>query len=177
MLTLVILFYGLIWIGFHFGAGYVAQRLPGRLFVAIVPLSREYRWEDSGRLYERIGIRWWKDHLPEAGGMLRGGFAKRHLESGDPDYLARFALETCRAECSHWLTWSLALTFFAWTPWPVGVVMVIYGAASNLPCILVQRYNRIRLRRVMQALARRTQRNHPILPAHTLPDQSEIERA
>lgn len=176
MLNLLIL-YGLIWTGFHLGAGYVAQRLPGRLFADVPLVSREYGWEDSGQLYERLGIRCWKDHLPEAGAFLRGGFPKRHLQSGDPVYLGQFALETCRAECSHWLTWSLALTFFAWNPWEVGVVMLIYGAASNLPCILVQRYNRIRLRRVARTLARRAQRDDAALPAHALPRQGKRQRA
>ena len=176
MLNLVIL-YGLIWTGFHLGAGYVAQRLPGHLFANFSLVSREYDWEKGGRLYERLGIRWWKDHLPEAGGFLHGGFPKRHLQSGDAGYLGQFALETCRAECSHWLTWSLALSFFVWTPWEVGMVMLVYGAASNLPCILVQRYNRIRLRRVARTLARRAQRDDAVLPAHALPRQGKRQRA
>jgi glycosyl-4,4'-diaponeurosporenoate acyltransferase len=80
----------------------------------------------------------------------------------------RFLLETVRAECSHWLTWGMALIFFAWTPWQVGVVMLIYGAIVNLPCILIQRYNRARLQRAARALARRSDRDGATLPANAV---------
>ena len=39
--------------------------------------------------------------------------------------------------------------FFLWNrPW-VGGLMVAYGILGNLPCILVQRYNRLRLTRLI----------------------------
>lgn len=157
--------YGIIWILFHFGSGYVAHHLPTGVLSALPVVNRSYRWEGSGDLYVRLGIRAWKGHLPEAGDFFEGGFSKRHLRSQAPAYLRRFLLETARAEFSHWLTWGMALTFFVWTPWQVGVVMLIYGAIVNLPCILVQRYNRARLRR---ALARRSDRDGAALPAHAV---------
>jgi len=150
----LIALYAALWIGFHFGAGYVAHHLPLSLLARLPLVSVIYAWEADGRLYERLAIRRWKDHLPEAGGFYRGGFAKRRLETQDGGYLARFALETSRAECSHWLTWLLALSFFAWNPWPIGLIMLLYGAIVNLPCILVQRYNRARFRRILNKGAR-----------------------
>ena len=143
-----------IWIGFHLGAGYVAHRLPLAWLAALPVVGASYGWEREGRLYERLGIRLWKDWLPEAGAFFSGGFSKRRLDSREPDYLERFALETCRAEASHWLTGALALTFLLWTPWPVAALMVVYGAVVNGPFILVQRYNRARLRRVIARSAR-----------------------
>ncbi|NEV63678.1 hypothetical protein [Thiorhodococcus minor] len=160
--------YAAIWLGIHFGAGYVAHRLPAGILESLPLVSRCYGWEASGRVYERAGIRRWKDHLPEAGAFFAGGFSKRRLGGQDPAYLQRFALETTRAECSHWLTWAMALSFFAWNPWEVGVVMLIYGAIVNAPCILVQRYNRARLLRAMRALARRAHRDGASLPANAV---------
>lgn len=150
----LIALYAALWIGFHFGAGYVAHRLPNRLLAQLPLVSGIYGWEAEGRFYERLAIRQWKDHLPEAGAFYRGGFTKRRLQAQDADYLAHFALETSRAEFSHWLTWLLALSFFAWNPWPIGLVMLLYGAIVNLPCILVQRYNRARFRRILHKGAR-----------------------
>lgn len=170
----LIALYAVIWPLFHFGAGYVAHRLPQHLFAGFAVVSRTYTWERGGRLYEGWGIRRWKDSLPEAGAFYQGGFAKRQLAGRDPGYLGRFIVETSRAEFSHWLTWALALTFFAWNPWPVGVMMVGYGAAVNLPCILIQRYNRPRLRRALAATSARTaHRNRPAFPAHPIHDQGE----
>lgn len=160
--------YAAIWLGIHFGAGYLAHRLPATLLARLPLVNRCFGWEASGRVYEHAGIRRWKDHLPEAGAFFAGGFSKRHLQGQDRTYLQRFVLETSRAECSHWLTWAMALSFFAWNPWEVGVVMLIYGAIVNAPCILVQRYNRARLLRAMRALARRAHRDGAALPAHAV---------
>lgn len=148
-----------LWPVFHFGAGAIAHVLPQRFFARLPVVSRSYSWEDNGRLYRRLGIRRWKDGLPEAGDFYPGGFSKRHLVGRDHAYLSRFVLEAGRAEFSHWLTWALALTFFAWTPWRVGVLMLLYGAATNLPCILIQRYNRPRLARALAASARGAHRD------------------
>ncbi len=167
MLETVTLYSG-VWILIHFGSGYLAHHLPTGVLVAFPLVNHSYCWEDSGRFYEWLGIRAWKDRLPEAGAFFAGGFSKRYLRSQDPAYLRRFVVETARAEFSHWLTWGMALTFFAWTPWQVGVAMLIYGAAVNLPCILIQRYNRARLQRAARALARRSDRNGATLPANAV---------
>ena len=153
MLEILCLYAG-IWILIHLGAGYVAHHLPTRLLLALPVVSRSYAWEGAGRAYQRLGIRAWKGRLPEGGAFFLGGFSKRRLHSNALGSLERFALETTRAECSHWLSWGLSLTFFAWNPWHVGAAMVLYGAASNAPFILVQRYYRARLRRIIQRSAR-----------------------
>lgn len=158
--------YAAIWIFFHGASGLVAHLVPPNLISRLPLVSHCYNWEET--VYAWLGIRAWKDRLPEAGGLLPGGFSKRRLLSADADYLARFVLETSRAEFSHWLAWSLALTFFTWNPWQVGVVMLIYGALSNAPFILVQRYNRTRLLRAIQKLARRANRDDAILPANAV---------
>ena len=147
-----------LWAGFHLIAGYVAQRLPLDWLTRQPIIGASYAWERGGRCYEWLGIRVWKDHLPEAGGLLRDGFSKRRLTSAELDYLDRFARETSRAEFGHWLTWALALTFFLWTPVWMGVFMVVYGGLINLPFILIQRYNRARLRRFIARSARRSAR-------------------
>jgi glycosyl-4,4'-diaponeurosporenoate acyltransferase len=41
--------------------------------------------------------------------------------------------------------------FFTWNPWQIALLMVPYAVATNVPCIVAQRYNRPRL----SALARR----------------------
>ena len=169
--------YSGIWILIHFGSGYLAHHLPTGVLVALPLVNRSYRWEGAGgRFYERLGMRAWKDRLPEAGAFFKGGFSKRHLRSRDPAYLKRFVLETARAECSHWLTWGMAVTFFAWTPWQVGAIMLIYGAIVNLPCILVQRYNRARLKRAIRALSLRSDRDGAALPAHAVAHERVVER-
>jgi len=147
-IPLTIISYAAAWVILHFGCGYVAHALPERLFRPGKAFGRALqtrRWEDSGRFYRRLGIRRWKELLPEAGALYRGGFNKSRLISADRAHLERFLSETNRAELSHWLTFISGASFFLWNPWWVGLFMMGYAAATNLPFIAIQRYNRPRL--------------------------------
>ena len=111
-------------------------------------------WERGGRFYESVfAIKRWKNRLPDAARWLGGGFAKGALAGTHPDYLRRFIRETWRGELCHWLAIGCAPLFFLWNPWWGDLVIASYAVAANLPCILAQRYNRLRLRRL---LARRS---------------------
>jgi glycosyl-4,4'-diaponeurosporenoate acyltransferase len=92
-----------------------------------------------------IGIGKWKELLPEAGALFRGGFRKRRMRSLDSGYLEGFRRETNRAEFSHWITLISGMSFFVWNPWQIGCAMVAYAVLTNLPFIAIQRYNRPRL--------------------------------
>jgi glycosyl-4,4'-diaponeurosporenoate acyltransferase len=148
-IPVIVALYAVIWIGIHIGAGYLAHRLPLRLFARGGVLCRARRWERDGTVYRKVLVHRWKDAIPEAGSFFTGGFSKRALTGRDPDYLRRFIAETCRAEFSHWLAAVAGATFFFWNPWYVGVIMLGYGVATNLPFAVVQRYNRARFRRFL----------------------------
>jgi glycosyl-4,4'-diaponeurosporenoate acyltransferase len=151
----LVLLYALIWVAIHIGSGYVAHRISLSHFSPDRALFRSRRFEANGTVYRRLRVHRWKDALPEAGSFFSGGFSKRKLERRDPAYLQRFLAETCRAEFSHWLAVVAGLNFFLWNPWYVGVIMLGYGVATNAPFILVQRYNRFRLRAVITRYGRR----------------------
>ena len=139
---------GLGWFGWSVVCGYVAHRRPAETFD---PTRWHYRlrgWERGGRVYERIGIRRWKDRLPEAGAVFTGGFSKRRLASRDRSYVDRFLAETCRAEFAHWTMMALTPIWFVLFDPLVGVLNVLYALGANLPCLIVQRFNRGRLLRV-----------------------------
>jgi glycosyl-4,4'-diaponeurosporenoate acyltransferase len=139
------------WAVFHAGTGYLVHRLPARRFDHDTWLTRPRRFEDGGRFYvRRLRIKRWKRHLPEAGALFAGGFDKKHLRATDMVYLLSHARETRRAELGHWLAAACAPLFFLWNPWPVGVVMLGYAVAANGPCIAAQRYNRLRLDRIVR---------------------------
>lgn len=126
-------------------------RVPRSRFDANGRLCSARAWERNGRFYETwLRVRSWKAHVPDAAGLSGGrGFPKRHLERRDPAYMGAFLLETCRAEWTHWIIVGFAPFFFLWNkPW-VGWIMVGYALAENLPLIVVQRYNRLRFRRIL----------------------------
>lgn len=61
-------------------------------------------------------------------------------------------IETQRAELTHWFLIPPAFLFFLWNPAWAGWVMVIYALVVNLPFIMIQRYNRPRLERVLKKI-------------------------
>jgi glycosyl-4,4'-diaponeurosporenoate acyltransferase len=138
------------WAAVQFGVGYVAHRLPLDRLQHDGWLLRVRAWERDGRAYRRLGIARWKDRLPEAGAFFEGGMTKRALPPGDRRVaVGRFAAETRRAELAHWFAISATPLFFVWNPLAGMIVCVVYALAANLPCVIVQRYNRARAERVL----------------------------
>lgn len=145
----IVLLDALVWAAWSAVVGYAAHRLPLRRLDHDAPLTRLRTWERGGRVYERLGIRRWKDRLPEFGAVFPGGASKRSLPWRDPPHLTRFAAETRRAEIVHWAIPVVTPLFALWNPaWLVGG-MVAYAVVANAPCLIVQRYNRGRLLRVL----------------------------
>jgi glycosyl-4,4'-diaponeurosporenoate acyltransferase len=129
--------------------GVIAWRYPAPRLATDGFVTRLRRWERGGRAYERIGIRRWKDRMPEAGALFPGGVSKRSTGGRSPEALRRFAVETRRAELTHWWVMAAGPFFVLWNPPGLAAVMVGYGVAANLPCILIQRFNRGRVLRLM----------------------------
>ncbi len=138
-----------LWAAWSAGCGYAAHRIPDPALRRDRLLALR-RFERDGRAYERVlRIKAWKDTLPEAGSLFRGGFSKRHVVRHDRAYLEQFLAETRRAERAHWAIAALGPVFFAWNPWWLASAMLGYAIVANVPCILVQRYNRARLVRLL----------------------------
>jgi glycosyl-4,4'-diaponeurosporenoate acyltransferase len=114
-------------------------------------LYRQRNWERDGKTYKSaLRIKKWKRLVPDGIGVFKGGLEKQHLENADAAYLERCILETCRAEFTHWVIFLFAFIFFLWNDWWIGLIMVAYGLATNMPCIIAQRYNRMRLQRLYE---------------------------
>lgn len=136
--------------------GWAAQRTPDRRFAADDVLTCERTVERGGRWYrDSWRIESWKDSLPEAGRAF-GGFEKRSVAGGDVDVMEQFLVETRRAEHAHWGMAAGAVLTLLWNPWWAAPANMAVAAGSNVPCIAVQRYNRLRLRRAIAARQRAT---------------------
>ena len=146
-----------VWATWGTAVGYVAARAPDARFAHDTWLTRIRVWERDGRTWERLGVRRWKAVVPELGALF-GGRSKRRLPSWDRDGLAQLALETRRAETVHWAVPLVLGLMPIWSPAWVTAVMAAYAVAANAPCIVIQRYNRARVRRSLdrRAVTRRT---------------------
>lgn len=137
------------WLVLQSGLAWAATGMPITCFNPAGVLFRSRSFERGGRFYERFFfIKQWKHRLPEGARYLRRGFRKKKLTSRNPQYLQQFCSETCRGEAAHWAQLACAPLFFIWNPPWAGWVMVVYALLANMPCIMAQRYNRIRLLRI-----------------------------
>lgn len=153
--TLTIVVDVVAWGVFHAATGYAAHRLLDDRLARDGWLLRPRSFEAAGRWYRhRLRIDRWKDRLPEAGDLFRGGLSKRHLPSYDEAGLRLFVRETRRAELAHWWAMGCGLTFVLWNPPVAAVLLVGYGVVVNLPFILIQRYNRFRTVALLERRAR-----------------------
>ena len=157
-LGLVVLADSVVWAGWSAVVGYGAHHLPPRVVESDNRLTRLRSWERSGRAYEALGIRRWKDRLPEAGAVFGGGVSKRALPGRGADDLERFAAETRRAELVHWAIPLITPVFALWNPPALLAAMVAYAVVANAPCIAIQRFNRVRITRVLDRRSQRTAR-------------------
>ena len=132
--------------------GLLANQLPLRWLAAAERRpSRGLPRPPSGRAVASAapGLRIWKRWIPDAGGALPGGVPKASLVRRDPVALRRLLLETRRAELVHGVLWAAGLLTALWLP-PAGVAgNLVFATLFNLPCVLVQRFNRGRLRRCL----------------------------
>jgi glycosyl-4,4'-diaponeurosporenoate acyltransferase len=137
----------------HALTGYAAHRRPASRLERDGALLRVRPGER--RLHRALRVRHWKDRLPEAGALFAGGISKRRL----PPELETFARETRRAELAHWWAMACAPVFLLWNP-PLGAaLMALYSVLVNAPFILVQRYNRARVQRILARRAAQTWRS------------------
>jgi len=138
------------WLGWSLLVGGLANRLPLAQLAEDSWLTRPRPWGERTQAYERgLGIRRWKPWLPDAGGVLPGGMAKATLARRDRASLERLLAETRRAELVHLALWPFWLLTALWLP-PQGVLVnLVFATLFNLPCLWVQRYNRLRLRQIL----------------------------
>lgn len=140
-----------LWFIIHMSVAYIATILPLNNLNTNSWLLKERKWEKSGKIYEEIfQIKKWKELLPDGSALFKKGFRKKRMTSSNPEYLQKFIIETGRAEIVHWIVILFSPVFFIWNyPW-AGWVMIVYAIIANMPCILAQRYNRARLKKLLK---------------------------
>ncbi|GAB4313192.1 MAG: hypothetical protein Kow0091_19970 [Geminocystis sp.] len=139
--------------------GFVGYKLPLKHLEIDTWLTQPRPWGETRKWYEQVlRIKDWKDWLPEAGNFFTGGFQKTSIGGGNYALMSRFVAETRRAEYVHIAIWFFWLVTILWTSgWGV-VLNLVVGTTFNLPCLWVQRYNRLRLQHLL--LLKKTKNNY-----------------
>ncbi len=114
---------------------------------------RSFRWERSGAVYHGLGIRKWQKKVPDMSRHFPQVMKEKKLNHDFQKDLPLMIKETCIAEFTHWMLCFAGL-YCLWL-WPGigGRIFTALYILSNIPFILIQRYNRPRLTALQKRLA------------------------
>ncbi|WP_346024616.1 glycosyl-4,4'-diaponeurosporenoate acyltransferase [Alkalibacterium indicireducens] len=143
-----------VWLFFHVSISLGLLKVPYSYFGPDHPsdiLFRERSFEQKGKLWRNVFyVHKWKDRLPDGASLFKMGYKKKQLADTTVETMQLFIMEMKRAELTHLLLLLPAPLFFLWNPVWAGFVMVFYAIIVNVPFIIIQRYNRIRLAMIAQ---------------------------
>ena len=144
-------------------AGFLLGRvLPKNWFDSRAFPYAPFSFEQGGKIYDKLHIKKWQNRLPDMSRILPFLMPpKRMTTKMDADTLRRMLQETCVAEFIHWLLFVAGFGLCRFLPHPWGlIVSILYNLLGNLPFILIQRYNRPRLQRLLDRMEQGTQRQN-----------------
>ena len=128
---------------------YIGQALPRESFFADRFPYRSFAFEKNGSIYRRIGVHKWMDMVPDMSRVMGD------MTAEDVRVLIR---ETCVAEHVHFMLCVVFLfvsRFWVDSTW---VFFWVIYAVCNLPFIIIQRYNRPMLLRLLARMEARESR-------------------
>jgi glycosyl-4,4'-diaponeurosporenoate acyltransferase len=138
------------WVIFHLGIGYGSSKIPLKKLNPDRRFFHAFKWEQEGRIYEKLfKVHSWKHLIPNGSALYKNTFSIRRLSDSSPENLHRWLKESVRAEICHWLMIPPGFLFFLWNNVLVGWLMVLYAFLNNLVPIVLQRYNRPRMRKLL----------------------------
>ena len=139
----------------------IGRAVPKKWFDWESSLFQTRPFEQDGRYYDRFYIRKWKDSAPDMNKILPAlipGRAPKSIHSSRAE-VEGLLRETCVAELTHaMLILSGAALLWLW-PGVGGIaVYAVYVLLGNVPFIMIQRYNRPRFARLLEAAKARERR-------------------
>lgn len=138
---------------------FYGQALPRKWFKADKFPYRPFGFEKGGKIYKTIGVHKWQKKMPDMSQIMPDMVTKRLSPGASAEDVRILIAETCVAEHVHV---ALCLSFFYiakfWDTHAWIYLWLIY-TAFNIPFIMIQRYNRPKLLRVLSRLERKEQKN------------------
>jgi len=109
-----------------------------------------FSFEKGGNLYCALGVRKWKDSFPDMSVIVPFLMPSKKLPKTRSATQIRLMIqETCVAEWTHWMLCIIGFgCVFLWKKAGGWLLAVLY-ALGNIPYIIIQRYNRPKLIRLL----------------------------
>ncbi len=139
-------------------AHYIGESLPRCWFNEEKFPYKPMNFEKNGKIYDRIGIKKWKEKLPDMSRVMRDMLPKKISYGATGESVGALIKETCVAECMHCGLSVLSFgIYFIWKNY-IGILLVAVFIVLNTPFILIQRYNRPHLIKLKKRLLKREEK-------------------
>lgn len=135
-------------------AFFLGEKIPRSWFNPEKFPFKSFKWENEGRIYEKIGIQHWKNRTPDMSKYIGRAFAKQGNLFRDPNHLRKLVAETCSAEAVHWVLICISPLFLILMEEGGALAMVLY-VLGNLVSLVIQRYNRPRIMKIIQRIEKK----------------------
>lgn len=119
---------------------------------------KSYKFENEGKIYDKIKIRFWKTKLPDASLIISkispNFMPKKRIDKIEDsnEKIKVLVKETCVAESTHFVTGLLGLLCIRiWNKLGGKLIAVIYFV-WNMLFVCIQRYNRPRMLKVIERM-------------------------
>ena len=137
----------------------IGEALPRKWFDPEKKPYAPWKIENGGRLYKTLKVHKWKDKVPDMSRISPKMVKKRiSFSSASSEAIEKIVTETCVAEMIHDALILCAPGLYLIWPDPIGAVIAVIYALSNIPFIIIQRFNRPTLLLLSKRLKQREER-------------------
>lgn len=138
---------------------------PDRLYPVESPRFRVSEGERS--LYLKLGVRTWKDKIPDLGGIT--GFSKRRLRApDDPAYIEKYIVECHKGVLTHRLCYPMGLFVVLSLPglyhFTIALPVAVINVFLHILPTMALRYNTPMLQKMLRRLKRKAADLRATLP-------------
>jgi glycosyl-4,4'-diaponeurosporenoate acyltransferase len=145
------------WVIFQISIGFATSRIPVTAFDPQRKWYQSKNWEKGGEIYQKIfRVKDWKGIIPSGAALYKGAYEIKHMAAFTVQNVSTWIRESCRSEFCHWVMMIPGVFFFMWNSTTGGWLNLAYAVANNLVPIIMQRYNRPRVRKLLAELEKRT---------------------
>lgn len=141
----------ILWFTAHMYVSKLFLRINNTQYIDGPLKLKSFLFEDKGTVYQKLfKVKSWKDKVPEGSQFFTNTYNKRELKDNSPETIDAFLVEVNRAEITHWgILFTLPIVLLFNPKWTY-MIHTIYALATNIPFIIIQRYNRPRFEAIQQ---------------------------
>lgn len=151
-----IIYYGLYWFIVQMIIAQLGTRISHKCLKKDNIYFRSWNFEKEGQLWQKlVKVQYWKNQLPDGQRINSNIVSKAAFDtSSNTHEVSKFILETRRAELVHLFS-ILPVIAFLNSSRSIKIINLVYVIIANVPCIIVQRYNRPKLVRIYSKMLKR----------------------